>query len=130
MVIVTRDSTDYLIKQMAEYYNNHPSTAPTVPAVNASSATSTSTHVLSEFDKHCEILLLEDLEEGWALELHCYTSMMQWDITKDTDIFEWWQVHTVSWLYLSSANPNSVEPCPTVFYTCSYLLEQHSTVNL
>lgn len=120
MVIVTRDSTNYLIKQMAEYYNNRPSMAPIVPTANASSATSTSAHVLSEFDKHHETLLSEDLEEGWASELCRYTSTMQRDVKKDTDIVEWWQVRTVSWLYPSSANPNSVEPCPAVSYTRAY----------
>ena len=101
---------------MAEYYHNRPLTAPIVPAVNASSATSTllAAHAMSEFDKHRETLLSNDLEEGWASELRCYTSTMQRDVKKDTDIVEWWQVRTVGWLYPSSANPSSVEPCPVV----------------
>jgi len=113
-------------KQMAEYYHNRPSTASIVPAVNMSSATSTSlaAHAMSEFDKHRETLLSDDLEEGWASELRRYISTMQRDVKKDTDIVEWWQVRTVGWLYLSSANPSSVEPCPVVSYTRAYCAQR------
>ena len=48
--------------------------------------------VLSEFDKLCETLLTADAEEGWASELCHYMSTMQWDVTKHTDLIEWWQV--------------------------------------
>jgi len=47
---------------------------------------------LSEFDKHRETLLSEDAEEGWASELRRYLGTMQRDVTKQTDIVEWWQV--------------------------------------
>jgi len=30
-----------------------------------------------EFDKHCETLLSDNLEEGWASELGRYLNMMQ-----------------------------------------------------
>jgi len=55
---------------------------------------------MSEFDKHRETLLSNDLEEGWASELRRYTSTMQRDVKKDTDIVEWWQVRTW-WLAVS-----------------------------
>jgi len=65
---------------MAEYYKNRPSTTPIVSSENTSSATFTSTlapsHAMSEFDKHCETLLSDDLEEGWASELRCYLNTM------------------------------------------------------
>jgi hypothetical protein len=32
-------------------------------------ATSSKTLTLSNFDKHCKIMLSEDMEEGWATEL-------------------------------------------------------------
>ena len=91
---------------MAAYYKNCPSTAPIVPSANTSSATSTSTlalgHAMSEFNKHRETLLSDDLEEGWASELCRYLNTMQRDVKKDTDIVEWWQVRTVICLYPSS----------------------------
>ena len=43
---------------------------------------------MSEFDKHRETLLSDDLEEGWASELRRYTGTMQRDVKKDTDIVE------------------------------------------
>lgn len=108
---------------MAEYYHSFPSTSPIIPAVNAPSATSTSSvaHAMSEFDKHHETLLSNDLEEGWASELCYYTSTMQRDVKKDMDIVEWWQVRTVGWLYPSSESANpTVEPCPVVSHTRTY----------
>src|SRR5882762_1469915 len=104
---------------MAEYYKNRP-TAPIVPSVNASSAmssTSAPSHAMSEFDKHRENLLSDDLEEGWASELCRYSGTMQHDVKKDTNIVEWWQVRTFVCLYPSTANLSSVEPCPVISYT-------------
>jgi len=63
---------------MAEYYKTRPKAAPIVPSMNASSsATSTSADAMLEFDKHCETLLSDNLEEGWASELGRYLNTMQ-----------------------------------------------------
>ena len=70
------------------------------PSTNTSSATSTLADAMSEFDKHCKTLLSDDLEEGWASELGCYLNTIQWDVKKDMDIVEWWQVCTVVCPYL------------------------------
>ena len=113
---------------MAEYYKNCTKAAPIVPSANTSSATSTSTDAMSEFDKHCETLLLDNLEEDWASELGCYLNTMQKDVKKDTDIVEWWQVCTVVCLYPSSANPSSIEPCLIISYACSYCT-QHPPIS-
>jgi hypothetical protein len=48
--------------------------------------------VFQNFDKLRETLLTADAEEGWASELRRYTSTMQRDVTKHTDLVEWWQV--------------------------------------
>ena len=45
-----------------------------------------------EFDKHRETLLTANTIEGWVAELRHYLSTMQWDVTKNTDLIEWWQV--------------------------------------
>ncbi len=47
---------------------------------------------LSEYDKHREQLISDDVDEGWASELRRYFGTMQRDVKKDTDIVEWWQV--------------------------------------
>ena len=49
-------------------------------------------HILSEYDKLHETLLTDDAEEGWASELRCYLYTMQRNVTKETDLVEWWQV--------------------------------------
>jgi hypothetical protein len=72
---------------MAEYYR----TRPTLAAAPVTSKPEASITV-SEFDKHREALLSDDIEEGWRPELRRYLETMQHDIKKDEDIVEWWQV--------------------------------------
>jgi hypothetical protein len=73
--------------KMAEYYSTRPS-VETIPIASDSDPTIT----VSEFDKHRESLLSNDVEEGWVPELRRYLETMQRDIKKDADIVEWWQV--------------------------------------
>jgi len=75
---------------MYKYYQSRPSTVNWSAQTQATTSSETAT--LSEFDKHRETLLSEDTEEGWASELRRYLSTMQRDVTKQTDIIEWWQV--------------------------------------
>jgi hypothetical protein len=75
---------------MYKYYQSRPSTVSLSAQTQATTSSETAT--LSEFDKHRETLLSEDTEEGWASELRRYLSTMQRDVTKQTDIVEWWQV--------------------------------------
>ncbi|KAF8797349.1 hypothetical protein BYT27DRAFT_7125865, partial [Phlegmacium glaucopus] len=78
---------------VAHYY----STRPCVIAVpNASNEGEAASEDASEFDKHCETLLSDDAEEGWAPELRRYLKMMQRDVKKDTNIVKWWQVSSLS----------------------------------
>lgn len=79
---------------MAEYYDHRD---PSIPRRQASHANPTANSdasgpTLSEFDKLRETLLTDDLEEGWASELRRYLGSMQRDVTKETDLVEWWQV--------------------------------------
>jgi hypothetical protein len=48
--------------------------------------------VLSEFDRFRLGRVTRDSEEGWASELRRYLKELPADVTKDTDIIEWWQV--------------------------------------
>jgi hypothetical protein len=75
------------------YYQNRPSAVAT-PNGSAQIQTtpSSETPTLSKFDKHREMLLSDDAEEGWASELRRYLGRMQQDVTKKTYIVEWWQV--------------------------------------
>jgi hypothetical protein len=78
---------------MAQYYKTCPSVVVNLQAPEQNDdPPSTGVHILSEFDKHRMTLLSNDAEEGWASELRRYLSTMQWDVKKDTDIIDWWQV--------------------------------------
>jgi hypothetical protein len=59
----------------------------------AQPAPTTDDSILSEFDRHRLMLLSSQVEgEGWRAELRSYLKDMPADVTKDTDIVEWWQV--------------------------------------
>ena len=75
---------------MAHYYKYRPS----ANVLRNPSRDAASAPCLSEFDKYRETLLTTDAEEGWASELRRYLSTMQRDVTKDTDLVEWWQVRS------------------------------------
>jgi hypothetical protein len=60
--------------QMAEYYENRPTTAATNVPTNQGDAV---LHAMSDFDKHRETLLSDDATEGWASELRRYLGTMQ-----------------------------------------------------
>ena len=83
---------------MAEYYENWSTTAATNVPTNQDDA---ETHAMSEFNKHHETLLSDDATEGWASELHRYLGTMQWDVKKDTNIVDWWQVSILFVLNMS-----------------------------
>jgi hypothetical protein len=74
---------------MAQYYKDRLPVARNDPSVVPAEASSST---LSEFDKLRKTLITDDAEEGWAAELRRYLGIMQWEVEKDTDIVEWWQV--------------------------------------
>jgi hypothetical protein len=48
--------------------------------------------VQSDYDLHRQTLLTRDEDEGWQAELRRYLKDIPADVTKETDIVEWWQV--------------------------------------
>jgi len=81
---------------MAEYWK----TRPSVIQVDAERLQNEKTglgvtRTLSDYNKYRETLLSNDAEEGWASELRRYLSMMQRDVTRETDVVEWWQASPV-----------------------------------
>ena len=74
--------------QMERYYKNQRITTPTP----AQPAPADNNSILSDFDRHQRTLLLCQEGEGWQVELCQYLKDMPADVTKDTDIVEWWQV--------------------------------------
>ncbi len=74
---------------MACYYATRPRPRPSQPRNDAQQAANAP--VLSEFDKHRETLLEADTEEGWASELRRFLYSVHRDVTKYTNLVEWWQ---------------------------------------
>ena len=80
---------------MAKYYKVQPSSTlarDNSITSNNDNAMFVDQPIISEFDKHRESLMTDDVEEGWASELRRYLGTMQRDVKKDTDLVEWWQV--------------------------------------
>jgi hypothetical protein len=65
------------------------------PTATPESPSSTTTSFLSEFDRHRQNLLTQEEDEGWASEQRRYLKDVPADVTKETDIVEWWQVRAV-----------------------------------
>ena len=105
--------------QMHEYYKIHP-TAVATSVASQDTRSSSNDQTVSEYDKHRNTLLTQDTHEGWASELRWYLGTMQWDVTKETDIVQWWQV-----CYLIAINhflliENSVGQFRTLSNTCAH----------
>jgi hypothetical protein len=72
---------------MAEYYSTRPPIVPTPVASNSDPSVT-----VTDFDRHRDSLLSDDVEEGWKPELRRYLETKERDVKKDADIVEWWQV--------------------------------------
>ena len=104
---------------MAQYYNTQPIAIPIQGGTGTQDASDDKASILSEFDKHCKTLLTTNsVEEGWASELCRYTSTMQQDVTKNTDLVEWWQVRNCLEIFLVTHH-HYLEQCNLISYTCT-----------
>jgi hypothetical protein len=78
---------------MESYYKANQNMSPTPTQPTPSNPTTDDISILSEFDHHRLTLLVSQEEgEGWQVELHRYLKTLPANVTKDTDIVEWWQV--------------------------------------
>jgi hypothetical protein len=50
--------------------------------------------LISEYDRYHQTLVEMDDDEGWASELRRYLKDRPADVSKETDIVQWWQVCT------------------------------------
>ena len=55
-------------------------------------ATFDNASILTKFNCHRLSLVAKEDDEGWLAELRHYLKDMPDDVTRDTDIVEWWQV--------------------------------------
>lgn len=76
---------------MEKYYKCRPQ-AQVHPTTQDDGSAANSQILLSEYDRYRQTLLQKDDDEGWPSELRRYLSDRPVDVTKDTDVVEWWQV--------------------------------------
>ena len=83
---------------MEEYWNTRlKPTAPTNPTDNIGLGQPDDNSVLSDYDRHRLTLLANQTQdEGWLSEKCRYLEDMPANVTKETDIVEWWQVCIVA----------------------------------
>ena len=79
---------------MEQYWKTRPTAPPIVPADDSSDLGQPNhDSILSEFDRHRLALVSNcDEDEGWQSEMRRYLKDLPSDVTKDTDIVNWWQV--------------------------------------
>ena len=105
---------------MAQYYITRPTAIPVEKATGTRTwDANEEALVLLEYDKHCETLLSADVDLGWAAELRLYTDTMQREVTKNTDLVEWWQVRN-NFIMVIDTHRHSVEQCNIIPHTCTY----------
>jgi len=79
---------------MEKYWSNR--LTAVVPAQATDSTTQPAVR-LSGFDQHRQnLVMVREEDEGWAAELRRYLKEMPADVSKETDIVEWWQVCHIS----------------------------------
>jgi hypothetical protein len=80
---------------MEQYWKARPTTSRTAPTESLDDVQPNDESILSEFDRHrLHLLSSHDDDEGWQSEMHRYLKDLPADVSKDTDIVNWWQVCT------------------------------------
>ena len=74
----------------------------------------------SEYDRYRQFLLQTDNGEDWLLELRCYLNDRLGNVTKDTNIVNWWQDHAALFPTLIRIALN-ILPCHVSSVPCERL---------
>jgi hypothetical protein len=80
---------------MEEYWKARPQATPPVhpvPDAGGDDDLGSSASVVTSFDRYRQTLVSRDEDEGWASEKRRYLKDMPADVTKETNVIEWWQV--------------------------------------
>lgn len=114
-------------KTMEDYWKDSTANAtcpgPVVPAMQPT-IPSTELTLQSEFDQHC-LRLVQDARHkdsgGWKVELYCYLEDIPSDVSKHTDVIQWWGDHATTYPTLACiakdicAIPASSVSCERLF---------------
>ena len=102
---------------MEEYWKNHLHATPTVqPVLDAGGDEVCSALVVTSFDRYRQTLIRKDDKEGWAAEKCHYLKDMPADVTKETDVVEWWQVSKLQNIFAAHFTSLSTGPCSVIPY--------------
>ena len=106
---------------MEEYWDCQPRAQSPTPTPSTSTSMNASASILSDYNWYQQTLLAVEHNKGWAAELQCYLKDMPADVTKETDIVEWWQLCRIfsqiqasskKWKGSCSTVPNTCSDCP------------------
>ena len=87
----------------------------------------------SKYDHYCQSLLQTDNGKGWLLELRHYLNDRPGDVTKDTNIINWWQAHAALFPTLVQIALNillchvSSVPCERLFSASKQTADLHQS---
>jgi hypothetical protein len=82
--------------QMEKYWTNCPQSMPITTLSTPTNDTDSiiaSMSIISDFDQYCWTLVAVEEDEGWQAELQWYLKDMPANVTVETNIIHWWQVH-------------------------------------
>ena len=92
-------------KTMPDYWDSNPAADPPACMETNISALEDNNTLESEFDRHRRSMVTQNIGsggEGWATKLHRYLDNLPSDVTKDTNVIEWWAVSTNSLMFCMS----------------------------
>ena len=84
-------------EEMEEYYKPPQAASMTESTLNSGNEAHKS--VQSDFNQYRCSLIAQEIDEGWQSEKQCYVNKMPPDVTQDTDVVKWWEVHCFSFIY-------------------------------
>ena len=92
---------------MERYWKDRQTVPTPKPAATTELPETNDDSILSDFDRHRQALLASqnlDSDSGWQPELRRYLEDLPTNVTKDTNIVEWWQVCSSTMSYESDIN--------------------------
>jgi hypothetical protein len=81
-----------LVLQVKQYWKTRPNASTIHDPSPAVTAKQTEDSIISEFDRHRLSLMSREQDGGWEAELRRYLKDLPANVSKETDIVEWWQV--------------------------------------